>query len=153
MRAQRTRDTAAELAVRRALHAAGVRFRVGLPVRVPGWPRQVRPDVVLTRAHVALFVDGCWWHGCQTHFRVPKSNGEWWVEKIRRNVERDAGQSLALADDGWTVVRVWECAVRREVPAPLVELVAACQAHGPDGVGVVLEQSERLGVRAVRRTA
>jgi len=98
-------ETRPELALRRALHSRGLRYRVHLPV--PGAPRR-RIDVAFTRARLAIFVDGCFWHGCPEHGRVPSRNGDWWRWKLRRNMERDAETTALLQANGWTVVRVWE---------------------------------------------
>ena len=106
MKANRRRDTKPELAVRSALHRRGLRFRVDLPIRPPGH-RVVRPDVVFTRQKLALFVDGCWWHGCPTHATVPTTNREYWVPKLKENRTRDCRQTRALEDAGWIVIRVW----------------------------------------------
>jgi DNA mismatch endonuclease (patch repair protein) len=98
-------DTAPELGLRRALHALGLRYR--LQVRVPGNNRR-RIDIAFTRARVAVFVDGCYWHGCPDHGTRPKANREWWDWKIARNKARDADTNLLLTSQGWMVVRVWE---------------------------------------------
>ncbi len=109
MRAQRTRDTAPELVLRRALHAAGLRYFVDRPMRVDGWARPIRPDVVFPRARLAVFVDGCFWHACPVHSRVQRGPGAaWWAAKLRANAERDEGQSRALGMASWTSLRVWE---------------------------------------------
>ena len=106
MQAQRRRDTAPELALRRELHRAGLRYRVDVPP-LPDLRR--RADVVFTRARVAVFVDGCFWHGCDRHGRRRHDvNGWYWPEKIARNRQRDADTDSRLADAGWTVLRVWE---------------------------------------------
>lgn len=157
MQSQGSRNTHAELLVREALRAAGVGYRIHYGIRVPGWPRLIRADVALPGSRLALFVDGDWWHKCPRHWREPTSNAAWWLEKISRNVARDAGQSLALADDGWTVVRVWECALRGGVvPDVLTEFVVRCRDYARERpaqrVGVVMEMGEQLAVRAVRRT-
>jgi DNA mismatch endonuclease (patch repair protein) len=68
----------------------------------------VRPDFVFRRERVAVFVDGCFWHQCPLHARVPVNNSEFWSEKLRRNVERDRAANRALRAAGWKVVRVWE---------------------------------------------
>jgi DNA mismatch endonuclease (patch repair protein) len=115
MSRQRRRDTAPELALRRALHALGLRYRVHL-AGLPG-----RPDVVLTRARVAVFVDGCFWHRCPEHGVPPRSNAEWWRDKLARNVERDREVDHQLQRLGWEVVRVWE----HEQPGQAAERVAA----------------------------
>lgn len=99
------RDTAPELALRRELHRRGLRYR--LQVKVPGNNRRTI-DVAFTRARVAVFVDGCFWHGCPEHGTSPRANSEWWRWKIQRNQERDADTTRLLDDAGWTVVRLWE---------------------------------------------
>ena len=105
MSRQLTRDTVPELAIRRVLHAAGLRYRVNLQV-LPKLRR--RADIVFTRRKVAVFVDGCFWHGCPEHATKPKANAAWWGEKLARNVARDRETDRVLVDSGWTVVRVWE---------------------------------------------
>ena len=99
------RDTAPEVALRRELHRRGRRFRVG--VKVPGLARRTI-DVVFPTPRVAVFVDGCFWHGCPLHSVAPRSNAEWWQWKLRANRERDADTTVHLEQQGWTVVRVWE---------------------------------------------
>jgi DNA mismatch endonuclease (patch repair protein) len=106
MRAIRRRDSKAERALRSVLHRRGYRFRVDLPVAVEG--RSPRPDVVFTRAKVAIFVDGCFWHGCSIHGGKPKKNATYWNPKIARNIERDRDQTQRLAAAGWRVLRFWE---------------------------------------------
>lgn len=105
MVAQKRRDTVPEVALRRALHAMGLRFRVALAV--PGMPRR-SIDIAFTRAKVAVFVDGCFWHGCRLHGVDPKNNAAWWSEKLAENQRRDAETTLHLEGLGWTVLRVWE---------------------------------------------
>ena len=83
----------------------GARFRVDLPL--PGMPRR-RADVVFTRARLAVFVDGCFWHSCPEHASYPQANAEWWRTKLARNVERDHETDAALDALGWTVLRFWE---------------------------------------------
>ena len=108
MRANRRRDTSPELAVRRLLHAAGLRFRVDLPLR-DGGGRAVRPDIVFTRRRIAIFIDGCFWHGCPEHGRKPGGANEgYWGAKIARNRERDAEHVARLTTAGWHVMRFWE---------------------------------------------
>lgn len=109
MRAIRRRDTGPEKRLRSALHAEGLRFRVDHPLRVDGYPRVIRPDVVFTRARIAIFWDGCFWHGCGcTDGPRPNiRNGHYWTPKIAANRERDARQTAALEAAGWTVVRFW----------------------------------------------
>ena len=106
MQLQRERDTAPELALRRELHRRGRRYRVDVPI-VPGTRRRV--DLVFGRARVAVFVDGCFWHGCPEHGqRAHGVNGWYWPEKIAGNRRRDADTDDRLRAAGWAVVRVWE---------------------------------------------
>lgn len=100
----RSRDTVAELALRRELHRRGRRFFVQR--KLLGDRRTV--DVVFPRAKVAVFVDGCFWHSCPRHGTSSHTNSAWWAEKLTRNVERDRRTNTELHSAGWTVVRVWE---------------------------------------------
>ena len=88
MAAIRRRDTRAEMRLRSLLHAEGLRFRVDYPLRLEH-AQPVRPDIVFTRARVAVFVDGCYWHGCPDHYRPARRNTEFWSEKINANRQRD----------------------------------------------------------------
>lgn len=99
------RDTGPELAVRRLLHAAGERYRVCH--KVPGAPRRTI-DIAFTRARLAVFIDGCYWHGCPEHGLIPKANRDWWIAKIEKNRTRDADTTRMLRDAGWEVLRCWE---------------------------------------------
>jgi DNA mismatch endonuclease (patch repair protein) len=105
MQRQSRRDTKPEMALRRGLHRLGLRYRVDRAV-LPGVRR--RADVVFTRARVAVFVDGCFWHGCPTHGTRPKSNAEWWGDKLEANFTRDRDTDTRLAAAGWRVIRLWE---------------------------------------------
>lgn len=107
MLGNRRRDSTAELRLRSAMHRAGLRYRVDFPIRVEG-RRPIRPDVVFTRARVAVFIDGCFWHGCPEHGRMPSSNAIYWAAKIELNQERDRAQTTALRAEGWYVIRIWE---------------------------------------------
>ncbi len=106
MRRNRRRDSRAELLVRAELHRRGFRYRVDH--RVQTATCVVRPDVVLTRARVAVFIDGCFWHRCPRHGVTPRANAEYWRAKLDRNVTRDRTVDRALQADGWNVVRAWE---------------------------------------------
>jgi DNA mismatch endonuclease, patch repair protein len=99
------RDTGCELLLRRHLHAAGLRYRVNYPV--PGNRRRTI-DIAFTRAKVAVFVDGCFWHGCPEHGTQPRANADWWTQKLATNQARDADTTVVLEAAGWAVVRVWE---------------------------------------------
>ncbi len=94
-----------EVAVRKLLHSSGLRYRVGLPV--PGMRRRTI-DIAFTRAKVAIFLDGCFWHGCPEHATRPKANAAWWQEKLARNVARDLETTAHLEGAGWVVLRFWE---------------------------------------------
>jgi DNA mismatch endonuclease, patch repair protein len=104
MTSQRQRDTKGELELRSLLHRRGLRFRVH--ALLPGSRR--RSDIVFARARVAVFVDGCFWHGCPEHGTWPKQNADWWREKIEANQRRDRDTNARLRAAGWTVIRVWE---------------------------------------------
>lgn len=121
---QSRRDTAPELALRRALHRLGLRYLVH---RRPlaGLPRIA--DIVFPRAHVAVFVDGCFWHGCPEHGVQPRVNDWYWQPKIAGNRQRDADTSRRLDAAGWTVVRVWEHEEPSEAAARIARLVRAKQ--------------------------
>ncbi|MFV2105893.1 very short patch repair endonuclease [Micromonospora sp. LOL_015] len=102
LRRQPCTSTKPELLLRRELHRRGLRFRIH-DARLPG-----RPDVVFTRARLAVFVDGCFWHRCPEHGTLPRNNRDWWQAKLDRNVARDRAKDAALADLGWAVLHVWE---------------------------------------------
>ena len=97
-----TTGTRPERALRSELHRRGLRFRVN----VRGMPG--RPDIVFSRARLAVQVDGCFWHGCPDHGTRPKANAEWWNQKIDANRERDSRSDRLLHEQGWLVLRVWE---------------------------------------------
>ena len=96
------RDTKPEVSLRHELHRRGLRFRVSF-AGLPG-----RPDIVFTRARLAVFVDGCFWHRCPVHRTEPKNNALWWQQKLDRNVARDREKDALLAGQGWRVIHVWE---------------------------------------------
>lgn len=107
----RRRDTRPELTLRRALHAIGLRFRVDR--RIKG----IHADIVFPVERVALFIDGCFWHGCPVHATQPKSNTAYWLPKLAENRRRDRRQSRRLRSEGWIVMRIWEHACRAPSPA------------------------------------
>lgn len=118
------RDTAPELAVRRLLHAAGYRYRVAFPV--PGQRRRTI-DIAFPGERLAIFIDGCFWHGCPAHGTSPRSNGEWWQQKLSANRARDRSTEALLAAIGWSFLRFWE----HEEPAVVADSVANWVAQGP----------------------
>lgn len=114
----RGKDTQPELIVRKFLHTRGFRYRLHKK-ELPG-----RPDLVLPRWRAIIFVHGCFWHGhtgCR-YFRLPATRAEFWREKIRGNIERDARASAALGVTGWRVAVVWECALRDQPESALANL-------------------------------
>ena len=110
MAAIKGKDTKPEMIVRKYLFSRGLRFRVQVR-KLPG-----NPDIVLPKYKTVIFVNGCFWHGHEgcKYFRLPKSNVEFWKEKIERNIERDRESMRALLDLGWKVIRVWECELRNK---------------------------------------
>ncbi|MET9252224.1 very short patch repair endonuclease [Streptomyces sp. NPDC003717] len=130
MSRQLSKDTNAELAVRRLLHAAGLRYRVEYPV--PGMARR-RMDVAFTRAKVAVLIDGCFWHGCPLHATHPKSNAEWWRTKLDRNMARDRETTEHLNAAGWAVLRFWEHEDPVDVAARVRAAVVRRLAERKDG--------------------
>ena len=126
MRAIRRRDTKPERELRSLLHAGGLRFRVDRPLRVEGYPRLIRPDIVFPRARLAIFWDGCFWHGCDCEHgpRPNIRNGSYWLPKIAGNRERDEKQTAALEAAGWRVLRFWG----HEDPAAAATAVRAALA-------------------------
>lgn len=105
MQANRRKDTAPEWAVRRILHAHGLRYRVDYRVEPS---LRVRPDIAFTRSRVVVFIDGCFWHSCPTHGTQPKRNAEYWGPKLAGNVARDQRDTSGLTQLGWHVLRFWE---------------------------------------------
>ncbi|MGW9029032.1 very short patch repair endonuclease [Streptomyces sp. NPDC055722] len=118
MSRQASRDTAQELAVRRLLHSSGLRYRVHVPV--PGMPRRT-VDILFGRLRIAVFLDGCFWHGCPDHATSPRANAEWWRTKLDRNIARDRETTEHLTSVGWTVLRFWE----HEAPERIAQRIAA----------------------------
>jgi DNA mismatch endonuclease (patch repair protein) len=121
LRARRSRDTTPELLLRRAVHALGLRFRLQRRL-APG----CRPDLLLVARRVAVFVDGCFWHGCPVHGRLRPWTGPnalLWEQKMVRNKERDVRSSALAEAAGYQVLRVWECEVRAD-PAAAARRVA-----------------------------
>lgn len=105
MSAQKRTGTEPEMLLRMHLHAMGLRYRVNLPIS--GLPRR-RADVTFTRAKLALFVDGCFWHRCPEHATDPATRGAWWEQKLKANVTRDRATDEHLQGLGWRVMRFWE---------------------------------------------
>lgn len=119
MQSNRGRDTRPEMDVRRLLHATGARYRVDFP---PLGGRR-RADIVFTNKRIAVFVDGCFWHGCPIHATSPTRNSDYWTPKLQRNKERDKETDDTLLAKGWTVLRFWEHEDPREVVETILQAV------------------------------
>ncbi len=117
MQGNRSRDTKPELAARSLIHAQGLRYRVG-DRPLPGLRRTA--DLVFRRDKIAVFLDGCFWHGCPEHYTQPATNFEYWSAKISGNIERDKDTNARLEQAGWTVLRFWE----HEPPETVAEAVS-----------------------------
>jgi DNA mismatch endonuclease (patch repair protein) len=112
----RAEDTVPELIIRRGLWAEGFRYR--LHVKTPGG----KADLVLPSQKFALFVDGCFWHGCPEHYVRPRTSNPFWDRKLRENVERDRRQTQKLVDEGWRFLRVWEHEVHEDAARVLAAI-------------------------------
>lgn len=122
MEKQGRKNTAPELAVRRAVHALGLRYRVD---RSPVRGVRSRADLVFGPPRIAVYIDGCFWHGCPTHATVPKANRDWWLQKLEANQARDRRTTETLTAHGWLVLRFWEHEDPVEVATAIAEAVRA----------------------------
>ena len=127
MRRVRQKNTSAESALRRELHALGLRYRIQIPVLTK--PRRVA-DVTFAGSRVAVFVDGCFWHGCPQHATWPKQNAEFWRAKIIANQVRDRDTDARLSTDGWVVVRIWAHETPHVAASRVAKVVHARKAKG-----------------------
>lgn len=118
----RSRDTTPETMLRKALWAAGLRYRVH--ANLTG-----TPDVSFPGSKVAVFVDGCFWHGCPEHYTRPVRNAEFWDRKLSRNLARDAKVDAELGAMGWLPLRVWEHEVRRDLDSVVVKIQRTVLDH------------------------
>jgi DNA mismatch endonuclease, patch repair protein len=131
LRGRRKTDTEPELLLRRALHAAGARFRLHRRL-APG----CTPDIVMPRLRIAVFVDGDYWHSCPVHGRsrpFEGPNARLWAQKMERNKQRDQHATRVAQLSGWTVVRVWECTIRAD-PAKAAEQVLRGTSPDPNRI-------------------
>jgi DNA mismatch endonuclease (patch repair protein) len=114
-----------ELAVRRLLHRQGLRYLVDV---APMNTLRRKADIVFTRARVAVFIDGCYWHGCPDHCRLSGRNVDWWTEKVTGTRQRDSDTDVALTAAGWEVIRAWEHEDPSAVAAHVDKVVRARSA-------------------------
>lgn len=126
MQGNRSVDTRPEVALRSAVHRLGLRYRKHHPP-ITGY--RCRADLVFPKERVAVFHDGCYWHGCPEHGVQPRTNSAYWAKKIRGNVERDRRNDAALLAAGWTVVRVWEHENPADAAARVEQVVRDAQAQ------------------------
>jgi len=122
MRGNTSRDTKPEMLVRRELFRRGRRFRVDYRLAPPA---RIRADIVFTRVRIAVFIDGCFWHGCPFHGTTPKTNQGYWVPKLEANRARDEAATELLDEEGWTVLRFWEHEAVDDVVAVIETAVTA----------------------------
>ena len=121
MKAAKPRDTAPEKALRSALHKKGLRFRIDVkPIK----ELNRKADIVFRPTRVAVFVDGCFWHGCPIHGTQAKANAEFWSRKITQNQERDKDTTRQLKATGWRVIRVWEHEDPEKASQKIYDIVA-----------------------------
>lgn len=124
MQGNRPRDTAPEVRVRRLVHAMGLRYRVNAR---PSADLPRTADLMFSGARVAVFIDGCFWHGCPEHYTAPASNSEFWRGKVERNRARDSDTTRRLSDEGWRVMRFWT----HEDPLGVAETIREAVLSGP----------------------
>jgi len=117
MQGNKSRDTVPEIAVRRAVYAMGMRYRVAAR---PLADLRRTADLLFRRSKVAVFIDGCFWHGCPAHHSPPKTNAGYWTQKIEGNRARDASTTQLLRAEGWTVLRFWS----HEEPKSVADRIA-----------------------------
>jgi DNA mismatch endonuclease (patch repair protein) len=125
MKCVKQKDSCAEVALRSALHAEGLRFRLHRRIE------SIAVDIVFSGPQVAVLVDGCFWHGCPTHATYPKSNTSYWLPKLKENKERDRRQTACLEQAGWTVIRVWEHDCRPVNRRVVARIARACGKPAP----------------------
>jgi len=122
MQGNKARDTSPELAVRKLLHAQGLRYRVNYR---PLKELRRTADIAFTRKKIAVLIDGCFWHGCPDHYTRPRANREFWESKMNLNRARDADTRRILEERGWRVLRFWEHEAPIDVAASIADAVAA----------------------------
>jgi DNA mismatch endonuclease (patch repair protein) len=144
MAAIRSRNTGPEVVMRQALRRYGL---VGYRCNPKGLPG--KPDIAYTRWRVAVFVDGCFWHGHPDHFQFGKLS-QYWDDKIRKTQQRDREQQAALENLGWSVLRFWDIDVKSDVDTCVRDVAVALRQAGRRGISVVPPRSRKDGPRAAR---
>jgi len=132
MQGNKSRDTKPEIAVRSAVHALGMRYRVSAR---PLCDLRRTADLVFRNARVAVFVDGCFWHGCPKHHAPPKTNASYWATKIRGNMSRDEDTTERLRAEGWIVLRFWSHEEPLSVAMQIAKVVATNIRTGKPSLG------------------
>jgi DNA mismatch endonuclease (patch repair protein) len=140
MQSNRPRDTRPELALRSAVHALGLRYRVSARP-LPELRRTA--DLVFRPAKVAVFLDGCFWHGCPEHHTVAATNASFWSTKVQTNRARDQDTDRQLAEAGWTSIRVWEHEDPRDAALKIREVVVSRRAALTSGQGGVANRAAK----------
>ena len=118
----RSRDTGPELKLRKCLWSKGLRYRLNSSLKG-------KPDLIFAGKRLAVFVDGCFWHGCPEHGTMPKSNSDYWRPKIKRNMARDRDVTRKLSDAGWKVVRIWEHEILGNIESAASKIINALNRH------------------------
>jgi DNA mismatch endonuclease (patch repair protein) len=125
MRAVGRTNTDLELKLRRALWKLGFRYRVNVRVAA------TRPDIIFSRAKIAVFVDGCFWHGCPTHYVAPVGNADFWQRRLKVNKARDIKNSESLVAVGWQVLRFWGCRINKDLDGVIDTIGKAVRGREP----------------------
>ncbi len=123
MSSVRNKNTGLEIKLRRALWKAGLRYRVNF--KLPG-----KPDIVFPKRKLAIFIDGCFWHGCPIHGTSPETHAEFWKTKIKVNIERDLQVTSQLKNMGWLVIRVWGHEIKECLDGVIKNIIESL--HGRD---------------------
>jgi DNA mismatch endonuclease (patch repair protein) len=123
------KHTKPEMLLRRALWEQGLRYRMHHAIE------KIRPDIVFTAKKVAIFVDGCQWHGCPEHYVFPRTNQEFWANKLKKNTERDIKQTNALISAGWTPIRFWEHEIWSNISGVIDTIVDVLSTGNKPSIG------------------
>jgi DNA mismatch endonuclease, patch repair protein len=125
MRLVKSRDTNLEKTLRSRLWKQGIRYRINA-LSLFG-----KPDISITRKKIVIFIDSCFWHGCSEHLRMPKSNINYWTNKIEKNKKRDQTVNLFYIDNGWEVLRYWEHQIKQGIDSVVTDISKAVRNNPP----------------------